>query len=159
MMLSRLGKLYIAIEYFVTNALLIGVVFFVFTAAVMRWAGYPLAWSVEFGTLLFVWVIFLGANRALRENRHIGVDFFTKRMPDKVRFFVELCTMVVMIAFLLFIFYYGVLLCIENSARLISNLPVSYSWVTAAVPTGSLLMTITLLVKFKQTVKLLLGKG
>ena len=47
MMLSRLGKLYITVEYFITNALMIGVVLFVFTAAVMRWAGYPLAWSVE----------------------------------------------------------------------------------------------------------------
>lgn len=159
MMLSRLGKLYITVEYFITNALMIGVVLFVFTAAVMRWAGYPLAWSVEFGTLLFVWVIFLGANRALRENRHIGVDFFTQRMPDKLRSVVEISMMVIMIGFLLFIFYYGVLLCIENSSRLISNLPLSYSWVTAAVPTGCLLMTITLIVKIRDKVRALAGKG
>lgn len=158
-MLNRIGKMYIAVEYLITNTLMIGVVLFVFIAAVMRWAGYPLAWSVEFGTFLFVWVIFLGANRALRENRHIGVDFFTQRMPTKIRTVVEICMMIVMIAFLIFIVYYGVLLCIENSSRLISNLPISYSWVTAAVPTGCLLMTITLIVRMRDKVRNLIGRG
>jgi TRAP-type C4-dicarboxylate transport system permease small subunit len=151
-MISQIAQGYVRTENFITNFLIIGVVFFVFFASVMRWVGYPIPWTVEFAQLLFVWVIFLGANRALRENRHIGVDFFTKKMPPKVRAVVEIIMMVFVIAFLIFICIYGILLSIENSVRLISNLTVSYSFVTASVPIGCILMMFTMLSKIKEKI-------
>lgn len=151
-MIKRIGQLYVSFENFITNLLLVAIVFFVFTSAVMRWVGVPLSWSVEFAQLLFVWVIFLGANRTLRENKHIEVDFFVKMMPEKVRSIIDIVMNVLVIAFLLFLTKYGIQLSIENSVRQISNLPLSYSFITMAVPIGSILMILTTIIKLKEKV-------
>lgn len=152
-MINKLAKGYGKIENFITNLLMIGVVIFVFFASVMRWVGYPIPWSVEFAQLLFVWVIFLGANRTLREDKHIGVDFFTKRLPERLRVVIEIVTILLIMTFLIFIGIYGIQLSIENSVRLISNLSMSYSFVTLSVPIGCILMIFTILFKLKGKIK------
>ncbi len=40
-----------------------------------------ITWSEEFSRFLFVWMIFLGAIGALRDNEHLGVDMLVKRFP------------------------------------------------------------------------------
>ncbi|MGP4040188.1 TRAP transporter small permease [Gracilibacillus sp. D59] len=155
--MDKIARYYVKIENFITNILMFGVVVFVFIAAVMRWVGYPIVWSVEFAQFLFVWVIFLGANRALRNNKHIGVDFFTKRMPEKVRNIVQIFTMFTIIVFLVYVGIFGILLSIENSARSIGNLSLSYSLITVAAPIGCLLMVITILLKIKELLLTLKG--
>lgn len=121
----------------------------------MRWAGMPLSWSVEFAQLLFVWVIFLGANRCLREDRHIGVDFFVKKLKPKTNAVLEIVINILIMTFLVFLINFGIQLSIENSVRLISNLPLSYSFITMAVPVGSTLMLITLVFKVAQKINVL----
>lgn len=151
-MMGKLAQGYVKTENFITNFLMIGVALFVFLASVMRWVGYPISWSVEFAQLMFVWVIFLGANRCLREDKHIGVDFFTKKLPDKVRVIVEIVMFLFVLAFLIFLIVYGILLSIENSVRLINNLSISYSFVTMSVPIGSIIMAITVINKLKEKI-------
>jgi TRAP-type transport system small permease protein len=147
--MAKMIQGYVKIENFITSLLMIGVVIFVFLAAVMRWAGSPISWSVEFAQLLFVWVIFLGANRCLREDKHIGVDFFTKKLPKRLRLIIEILMSLLVIGFLVFLCIYGLRLSMENSVRMINNLPLSYSLVTLAVPIGSILMICTSLYKLK----------
>lgn len=148
-MIKRIGHLYVSFENFITNLLIVAIVFFVFTSAIMRWVGMPLSWSVEFAQMLFVWAIFLGSNRTLRENKHIEVDFFVKMMPAKVKAIIDIVMNVLVLAFLLFLTKYGIQLSIENSERQISNLPLSYSFITMAVPIGSILMIFTTVIKLK----------
>lgn len=142
-------RYYIKVENFITNVLLVGVVAFVFGAAAMRWVGSPIAWSVEFAQMLFVWVIFLGSNRALREERHIGVDFFTKKLSLTKQRIIEMIVYAMIILFLGYLTYFGIMLSIENSTRQISNIALSYSFITMAVPIGSILMIITIIGKMK----------
>ncbi len=149
-MVKRIAGVYVKIENFLTNFLLVGIVFFVFLAAVMRWAGSPLSWSVEFAQLLFVWAIFLGANKTLRERKHITVDVFVKALPQGARNIIEIVTKVLVLGFLIFLTIYGFQLSIENSVRQISNLPLSYSFITSAVPVGSVLMICTILTQLKE---------
>ncbi|MFG6147502.1 TRAP transporter small permease [Halobacillus sp. B23F22_1] len=151
-MIKKISSLYVNIEEFITNLLMIGVVFFVFIAALMRWAGSPISWSVEFATLLFVWVIFLGANRALREGRHIGVDFFTNKLPEKIRISIEILVLLLMSAFLLFLIYFGWELSVQNSSRTIGNLGISNFYVTVSIPVASFLMVISIIFKLKDKV-------
>lgn len=154
-MVEKISRVYAKTEDFITNLLMVSIVAFVFFASVMRWAGYPLSWTVEFAQFLFVWAIFLGANRCLREDNHISVDFFVRKLSLKVRTILEIVINVLVIGFLVFLIFFGIQLSIENSVRLISNLPISYSFVTMAVPIGSLLMVITLSFKFKEKILLL----
>ncbi|MFD1781561.1 TRAP transporter small permease [Fredinandcohnia salidurans] len=148
-MIKQFARGYVKAENFITNLLMIGIVVFVFLAAVMRWAGFPISWSVEFAQVLFVWAIFLGANRCLREDKHISVDFLTKKLPLKISLGIDILMNLLVLAFLIFLGYYGILLSVENSERMINNLSLSYSLVTLSVPIGSILMIITILVKLK----------
>lgn len=142
--MKKIVNYYIKLEDFLTNTLMIGVVFFVFIAAVLRWFGHPIAWTVGFAEFIFVWVIFLGANKALRLNQHIGVDFFVKRLPKKPQMVIETFSYFVIIAFLVYLSIKGIGLSMDNFNRKINNIALSYSFVTMAVPIGSLLMSITL---------------
>lgn len=139
----------VKLEEFLSRGLLVCVVFLVFFAAVGRWIGLPVAWSVNVAQLLFVWIIFLGANQALRSNKHIGVDIVTSRFPEKLQKLNALGVLILISVFLGFIIVHGVRLSIDNSSRIISNTPFSYSYITMAVPLGCLLMLATTLGKIR----------
>lgn len=44
-----------------------------------------IAWSEEVARFLFIWMVFLGAIGALKDNQHLGVDLLVERLPLKVR--------------------------------------------------------------------------
>ena len=72
------------LEDITSKALLAAITGLVFFAAIGRSLGYPLIWSVDMAQLLFVWLCFLGANRAMRLKAHIGVDLLVRRLPHNV---------------------------------------------------------------------------
>lgn len=144
----RFRNLLISIEGKITKLLLIAVVSLVFFAAVFRWIGFPVAWSVEMAQLLFIWLIFLGANQALRNKRHIGVDMITIKLPKKIQNILAVIMDLLIAAFLIFMIYYGTQHSINNSLRSILNLPFSYSYITSVVPVGSTLMLLTIVFKW-----------
>ncbi|WP_176475729.1 TRAP transporter small permease [Halomonas salipaludis] len=150
--MDRIINFLIALEEFVSRTLLVCVVLLVFFAAVGRWFGLPVAWSVNIAQLLFVWIIFLGANQALRNDKHIGVDIITSRLTVQWRRLSELGVLALVSAFLVFIVMYGVGLSIDNATRTISNTSISYFYITMAVPVGCLLMLATTLRKIQRLV-------
>jgi TRAP-type transport system small permease protein len=44
-----------------------------------------ITWSEEMSRFLFVWMVFLGAIAALRENMHLGVDIVINALPRKAK--------------------------------------------------------------------------
>lgn len=138
-------KLMIKLEgYFVVIflALLILLVFF---AAALRWFGISVAWSVDVAQMLFVWVCFIGADLALRQDKHVGLDMLVVRLPGKVRNGLALAVNLLMLAFCALVVVYGTRLCIQNYRRFFNTLPISYSLVTAAGPVGCFLLCTTIL--------------
>ncbi|MGP9591359.1 MULTISPECIES: TRAP transporter small permease [unclassified Halomonas] len=138
--MTKIIGFYEKVEEFLSSMLLLVVVLLVFFTAIGRWIGLPVAWSVNIAQLLFVWVIFLGASQALRENKHIGVDIITSLLPEKLKRLNELFVLILMLMFLLFSMIYGLKLSVDNSTRVISNTSISYSFITLAVPIGAFLM-------------------
>lgn len=70
----------------VTNVLmavcLSGMAILVFLNVVLRYAfDSGITWSEEMSRFLFVWLTFLGAIGALKDNSHLGVDMFVKKLP------------------------------------------------------------------------------
>ncbi|MDR7314727.1 TRAP transporter small permease [Brevibacillus nitrificans] len=58
----------------------------VFGNVVLRYAfdaGIP--WSEEMSRFFFVWLTFLGAIGALKDNSHLGVDMFIKKLPRQAK--------------------------------------------------------------------------
>src|SRR5690554_7470579 len=76
-MLKRLTQF----EFLVAALLLLIICCLVFGAAVMRFFGHPLIWSVDMAQLLFIWLCMIGATRAMRDKAHIGIDLVVRYLP------------------------------------------------------------------------------
>ena len=135
-MLRRLGQIELAICV-VLLAIITGLVF---VASVMRFVGHPLVWSVDLAQLLFIWVCFLGADKAMREKTHLGMEVPAKYLPHKYRLALELTCSVVVLAFLAVLAVTGYELTLLNLERTFGDSTLSYAWVTAAVPVGCALL-------------------
>ncbi len=139
-----MAKTLAKLEFAVSAALLAIIVLLVFVAAVMRSFGHPLIWSVDMAQLLFIWLCFFGACRAMREKGHIGIDLLVRHLPGRLRFGLEVVLTLVVLAFLLALAWQGYKLTMLNLARRFGDSGLSYAWVTSAVPVGSLLLAVAL---------------
>ena len=135
-MLKRLAL----VELAICVALLAAITGLVFVAAVMRFFGYPLTWSVDMAQLLFMWLCMLGANRAMREKSHLGMEVLVKYLNYKPRLWLELICGGIIIVFLGILVVEGVKLTILNKERIFGDSTLSYAWVTSAVPVGCALL-------------------
>lgn len=142
------------IESLVGVVMMIIIVVMVFVAAIsrLRFINSPIVWSVDLAQLLFIWICMFGADAALKNKAHVGVDMIVKAFPVKLQKTIVLCTYLLCMAFLVFLAYYGVRLCLSNYLRMYATLKISYSFGTAAVPVGSVLMILTLLEQLRDLV-------
>jgi TRAP-type transport system small permease protein len=145
----------IALEEWASQFLLAVIVLLVFVAAFTRYIGIPINWSVDIAQALFVWVIFLGANQALRRSRHIGIDLLVQRLDARTQSRIQLGLYGIIAVFLVSLIVSGIHITIVNAGRILQDIPISYSYVTSAVPVGSFLMLLT---TGKKIVSLLVSK-
>lgn len=140
-------EMYRKAEEALSRVLLGACVILVVVASLGRWYGYPIIWSVDMAQLLFVWVCVLGANQTMRRDQHVGVDLFLIHMPVRLRRWVMFSHFLVIEAFLAAMVWFGYDLTRLNVERQFSDTPISYAWVTAAVPVGSALLFCTILAR------------
>ncbi len=133
------------IESVVGVSMMTVIVAMVFIGAVSRYFKSPIVWSVDLAQLLFIWICMFGADAALKNRAHVGVDMIVKLFPVKLQKTITLCTYILCLCFLVFLVFYGFRLCLSNYLRQYATLKISYSFGTAAVPIGSILMILTLL--------------
>lgn len=164
--MKKVYNAYCKAEEFLFSFLFAVMVALVFSSAVARGIGKPLAWSLDVAQLLLCWTSLVGADVAFRHDKFIGLDLFTRKMPVKVQKVLEIVVLVLMqVAFCIFI-YYGVMLSIKSWKRSFQTLPISYSFITIALPVMSTLMTLTNILKiidkvknFKKNVAIAMEKG
>ncbi|MDR1931903.1 MAG: TRAP transporter small permease subunit [Spirochaetales bacterium] len=123
------------------------ITFFVFISAVARSFDEPLNWAQDICLLLFAWVVFLGADLALRKAEFVRVEMLVMRFSAKTQKFLYYLMYIISIVFLLVLVRYGIPLSIENSKRLFQTLGISYSWATISAPVGSVLLCVTIILK------------
>jgi TRAP-type C4-dicarboxylate transport system permease small subunit len=141
MLLKRLSQ----IELAICVLLLAAITGLVFVAAIMRFFGHPLTWSVDMAQLLFIWLCMLGACRAMREKSHLGMEVLVKYLPYMSRLWVELVCSAITLAFLGVLVVLGFQLAWLNRVRIFGDSTLSYAWVTSAVPVGCALLAIALI--------------
>lgn len=152
--MQKLMEILDYIEIVVSQALLLVIVGLVFVSSVLRYLGHPINWTNALASGLFVWLIYIGADRALRRNKHIGMSFLVERFSKATRYFVEIITTLLIIVFLIIVSYLGMQLVLANTGRVFEELFfLSYSVVSVAIPIGTTLMTITLLSQLISKIK------
>jgi TRAP-type C4-dicarboxylate transport system permease small subunit len=138
-------RLIAEIEYWTGAVLLGAIVVLVFIAAVMRFFDRPLIWSVDLAQLLFIWLCFVGATRAMRERAHLGVDLLVRRFGHRGRLLIETGLGALFIVFMAALSWEGYKLTLLNRERLFGDSGLSYAFVTIAVPAGCVFLTLAIL--------------
>ncbi|TPW32225.1 TRAP transporter small permease [Martelella alba] len=139
---------------FAVGAILLGVItILVFIAALMRFFGHPLIWSVDLAQLLFIWLCFLGAARAMRERAHLGVDYLARKLSHRNRLILETLLTALFIAFLMLLAVEGYKLTMLNRERQFGDSGLSYAYVTIAVPVGCAMLSLSMLGNLYQSWK------
>lgn len=135
----------VKIEFFIGAILLAVITFLVFIAAVMRFAGHPIIWSIDLAELLFIWLCFVGAVRAMRLRAHLGVDYLVRHFGHQNRLIIESIMAVIFIAFMLIIAKEGYGLAVLNKERVFGDSGISYYYVTIAVSVGCVFLSIAII--------------
>ncbi len=145
--MQRLGELYNRFEENLLYASLVFSVGLIFVQVVMRYVfSNSLSWSEEVARYLFIWQTWIGAGYAVRKKRHLRVEVLIDRFHGRSRVVMELIVLALWIFFGCFLIVKGYQLTSmifmrgQISAALGMPMAVAY----AAVPVGSLLMTLRL---------------
>jgi TRAP-type C4-dicarboxylate transport system permease small subunit len=124
-------------------------VLLIFAGGLARLAAYPLNWTIDFATCFFAWACFICADIAWRRDSLMSIDLLTDRLSTSTQRLLLYVNYIILLAFLLFVVVYGSQLAWTSRARSFQGIPwISYSWVTASLPFGALLLTMTTIVKF-----------
>lgn len=100
----------------------------------------PVSWSQEVVKLCFVWIIFLGAAIAVRENTHLCMDIFTAHLPSAAQKVTKACVFVLSLICVSFMFCGGVEFCIQCASKRMMTLPLPANILYAAMPVSAALM-------------------
>jgi len=141
-------------EIFISKTFLAIITALVFGAAMARTFRMPIVWAVDVATFLFAWCVFFGADLAIKNDKLMSIDLFTKKLPLKAQHILKLFNLFIMALFLLFLIGFGVWLSYTTRFRTFHGIPeFSYTWVTISVPIGSALMLLTVVEKFITQIK------
>ena len=140
--MKKIYDKFCAVEQWLALLLLAGVTVLVFVAALMRTFNHPINWAQDAALVMFAWMCFLGGDIAIRTTGLIGVDLFVKKLPKAVQKGIDILFKIIILVFLAVLVTYGYQYVVGYAKRMITTLNISYAWVTASVPVGSLLMFI-----------------
>lgn len=96
-LLELIGRLEQAVVVF----LLANIVVNIMAQVISRYFfGRPLVWVEEVATYSFIWATFLGASLALKYDRHVKIDTFVGRLPERLGALARVAVFLVIIGFL-----------------------------------------------------------
>jgi TRAP-type C4-dicarboxylate transport system permease small subunit len=122
----------------------------IFTGGVARMLHHPLNWTTDLATCLFAWACFLCADIAWRNDALMSIELVTRRLAPRWRDRVARLNYALIAAFLVFAAVTGAYLAWVSRARSFQGIPeISYSWVTASLPVGALLLLFTTVLKYR----------
>lgn len=151
--MKKINSLICKIEEIIGSVMLLAIIALVFLSAVLRVFRHPVVWSVDTAQLLFVWICMFGADLALKKGSHMGVDMLVRKFPVYLQKGIAFLSYVLCIAFVIFMSYWGVVLCVQNYLRKYTTLGISYSFSTGAIPFVSVLMLFTLIERLMSLIK------
>ncbi len=153
-MLRRLEDAYLRINRLLVGLMMGAMFVFVFTNVVTRYGfGFSIAWSEEISSFLMIWVTFLGAGLALREGRHVAIDFLQDHMPEGARRILRIALGLVILAFFCLLVFYGIQFVIFGWSKLtiVTLIPRGIPYL--AVPIGAAMFALHLLFIFPRFVE------
>jgi len=101
----------------------------------------PMMWAEEIGRYLFIWIVYLGAAQGFIQNRHLTVDFLSKKIPSPYSNYLDVVLHLMIMIFLFFVFVNGVKYAGMNFNKSAYSIDwIHIGWMYAAIPVGAILM-------------------
>ncbi|MEG1998155.1 MAG: TRAP transporter small permease [Clostridiales bacterium] len=100
----------------------------------------PLAWSQDIIRLCFTYLVFLGAAYCVRENAHLNIDVLLTSLKVKYQRILQITIQVILLAFFVFLIYYGVLFAMSGAKQTAPYLPLPMSLYYMSVPLSAAFM-------------------
>ena len=137
-----------SITSLVIVGLLLSMFFFVMMSVFSRYVlSRPFFWTEEMSRYLMFYMVLIASSIAIRENSHPTLLFIVKDFPPKIKKVWLFLVNVLVFIVLLFIFYEGYLMAVDSLIMKTPALRISYFWVYLALPIGSCLMIVQLVLK------------
>ena len=114
--------------------LVVDVLWQVFTRFVI---GDPSSWTEELATYLLIWVSLLGAAVALGRGAHLGIDYFTHKLPERCRIQTEIFVFAAISIFSLLVMVVGGIRLVRQTLileQISVALHISMGYVYLAIP-------------------------
>ena len=142
--LSAVTKINDIWEWIILRILIVmtsAMVISVFVQVVTRALKVPVIWTSDMATFLFVWLAYLGAAVATRENEHFIVDVFpTKWKSFGFNLALNLLTVVIQLVIGYVMVRYGINYVKSMALRLSYSVGVKMSYIVACVPISGVLI-------------------
>lgn len=102
--------------------------------------------SEELSRFLFIWVVFIGAIIAMKEDSHIYVDFIRNKFPKSIQFIIKLMVNVAMMYCCYMFFLGSVDLTIYNAVDKspVAGISLGYIYVSGAIGSAGMFIVIFL---------------
>src|SRR5699024_10457145 len=102
--------------------------------------GQPLVWTEELSKLIFIYAGYLGISACIKDDSHVAIDVFIKKLPAKAQKWVYIFNQLLILGALVAVFYISIPI-VQNQSHLnIVTLQISYVYMYAALPILTLLM-------------------
>jgi TRAP-type C4-dicarboxylate transport system permease small subunit len=128
--------------------LVLGMTVVVFISVFYRYVlNHPLSWSEEITRLMIVWLSFVGAYAAMRENKHIGFDLLVAKFPEWLRRLTALFGQVLIAVFLIVVVWEGFIFSREFTAVTMpyTDIPIGLFYYSVFPVSGILMLAQTVL--------------
>ena len=102
---------------------------------------------------LLVWLSFLGAYLAERENLHIKFDLFVESLPFKLKNFLQMIPNILSLIFFVILFYFSILMIDIDGATYIETIDIPQGFFMLIFPFASFLIIIALLINLYKEFK------
>jgi C4-dicarboxylate transporter DctQ subunit len=143
---------------FKTGELIAGIAFGILCGAVgiqvfARYIfGYSFGWAEEFPPFMFLWMSFIAAAAAYREDRHLGVTLLYEQLPPSFRHLGYYLSLGLSLAFFFFLFYYEMDVVLSLSSTFVV-MKFSKAFHYVGIPAACLLFMIFIVEKVLKQVK------
>ncbi|MEF2072244.1 TRAP transporter small permease [Consotaella aegiceratis] len=149
--MRTLYRYVLKVEVVLAGFFLLAMAALIFVGGTARMMHHPMNWTIDMATCAFAWACFLCADIAWRNDSLMAIEVVTERMRPSARRIVGYVSDAIIIGFLCYVIYAGGWLAWVSRARSFQGIPwISYSWVTASLPVGAVLLLISTVLKIRR---------
>ncbi len=128
---------------YITNIMLVLLTVFVFSQVAARYIfNIYLGWTEEASRYLMIWVVLLGAAKALKENAHPRVTFIVEILPRKAKYLLMILANIISAFFYIIMIVYGYQFSLLNISQLSLSLRIPMGLIFASIPLGGFFLLI-----------------